>query len=204
MSDDNDKKPGKLTLSGKTLSLKANVPQANIGTSGAAAGQVRQSFSGGRTKTVAVEVRRQRGVTPDAARSDEISNLPDAEREKRARVLQEALQNKEKQPKAATTSAAEIGPQAMEPVRSARQKEKEELEKIRAAELEQAKQIEAGRQDAVSKRQEAASKIAGAQFRTHDGPPTEEAESYRDRMKRATERKGTEATERVITLPFPD
>ena len=197
MSDDKEKKPGKLSLSGKTLSLKANVPQANIGTSGAAAGQVRQSFSGGRTKTVAVEVRRQRGVTPDS-KPEETSALPDAEREKRARVLQEALQNKENKPKT-SASAAEIGPQAMEPVRSARAKEKEELERIRAAELEQARQIEAGRQDAVSKRQEAASKIAGAQFRSHDGGPSEEPESFRDRMKRATERKGTEATEKKKT-----
>jgi len=195
MSTDGNDKKDKLTLSGKTLSLKGNVG-ASIGTSGTSAGQVRQSFSGGRTKAVAVEVRRQRGGT--GAPTDAPASLSDNEREKRARVLQEALQNKDSQPKAPATDASEIGPAAMEPVRTARQKEIEELEKIRAAEKEQAQTIEKGRQDVNSKRFEAASKIVRTQSRAHGdvipGEPAAGAESYRDRMKRATENKkaGTE------------
>ncbi len=196
MSNDQEKKTDKLTLSGKTLSLKGNVG-ASIGTSGTSAGQVRQSFSGGRTKSVAVEVRRQRGTEKP------VENTPsqtDLEREKRARVLQEALANKEAQAKPETVNAADIGPAAMEPVRTARQKEMEELERIRSAEKEAAQTIERGRQDANSKRFEAASKIVRTQSRAHGDhlapaaapAPAGEEESYRDRMKRASERKGPE------------
>lgn len=190
MSTEGNDKKDKLTLSGKTLSLKGNVG-ASIGTSGANAGQVRQSFSGGRTKSVAVEVRRQRGGADKPVETP--TALSDSEREKRARVLQEALQNKDNQPKPVAGDASQIGPAAMEPVRTARQKEIEELEKIRAAEKEQAVTIERGRQDVNSKRFEAASKIVRTQSRAHGdvipGEPTAEAESYRDRMKRATENK---------------
>ncbi|MBU6235247.1 MAG: translation initiation factor IF-2 [Alphaproteobacteria bacterium] len=198
---DNENKGGKLTLSGKTLSLKSNVPGASIGTSGSAAGQVRQSFSGGRTKAVAVEVRRQRSTGPDKPAEDAAQKgLSDSEREARARALKEALANKDKEPAQPKPNAAEIGPAAMEPIKTARQKELEELEKIRAAELEQAKTIERGRQDAVSKRQEAASKIVRTQtVRDFGAGPApagddESSESYRDRMKKAMERKGTDAT----------
>ncbi|NBX67013.1 MAG: translation initiation factor IF-2 [Proteobacteria bacterium] len=199
-AQDSDNKSGKLTLSGKTLSLKSNVASSSIGTSGSAAGQVRQSFSGGRTKAVAVEVRRQRG--PNAEKTDEAGTkaLSEGEREARARALKEALASKDKEPAQPKHDSSEIGPAAMEPVKTARQKELEELEKIRAAELEQAKTIERGRQDAVSKRQEAASKIVRSQTnRDFVGatPPVGEddgSESYRDRMKKAMERKGGEAT----------
>ncbi len=199
MSNDQEKKTDKLTLSGKTLSLKGNVG-ASIGTSGTSAGQVRQSFSGGRTKAVAVEVRRQRGTEKPV---ETTPSLSDIEREKRARVLQEALANKENQPKPVQADASEIGPAAMEPVRTARQKEMEELERIRAAEKEQAQTIERGRQDVNSKRFEAASKIVRTQSRAHGdhlvspAAPATEEESYRDRMKRATEnRKGGDEAKR--------
>jgi len=196
---DNDTKGGKLTLSGKTLSLKGNVAGSSIGTSGTSAGQVRQSFSGGRTKAVAVEVRRQRGPLND---KDERTPgaLSEGEREARARALKEALANKDAVAAQPKLDASEIGPAAMEPVLSARQREMEELEKIRAAELEQAQTIEKTRQDVASKRHEAASKIVMSQSRAHGDAPlppiaeNETSESYRDRLKRVTERKGTDAT----------
>lgn len=200
-AQDDDKKGGKLTLSGKTLSLKSNVSGSSIGTSGTTAGQVRQSFSGGRSKAVAVEVRRQRGPLNDKGEDAQggARGLSEGEREARARALKEALATKD-QPQTAKPNAADIGPAAMEPVRTARQREIEELEKIRAAELEQAQTIERTRQDAVSKRQEAASKIVMSQTRAHGDPvPVEDetSESYRDRMKRATERKAPDAAKKA-------
>ncbi|MCB9987450.1 MAG: translation initiation factor IF-2 [Rhodospirillales bacterium] len=200
-TDGKDK--NKLTLSGKkTLSLKGNVA-SNIGTSGTSAGQVRQSFSGGRTKAVAVEVRRQRGGTERTNDDASARNLSDAERERRARVLQEALQNKDAQPKAPAADPAEIGPAAMEPVRTAREKELEELQRIRAAELEQAQSIERTRQDASSKRLEAASKIVRTQSRAHgdhlhpgvSSGDEGAATSYRDRL-RNTDRRNDNDTRR--------
>lgn len=204
---DDDKKPGKLTLSGKkTLSLKGNV---GAGAAAGAAGQVRQSFSGGRTKTVAVEVRRQRGVAserPVERQADDNQSLSDAERERRARVLQEALQNKEKEADKPAFDASEIGPQAMEPVLTARQKEKEALERVRATELEQARAIEQSLQDAANKRQENANKAlaasqaqqpatstrsAGAPVTTERPNLGEDAVSFRERMKAKTNERKT-------------
>ena len=79
---------GKLTLGGKTLSLKGNV-----------GAQVRQNITqGARGGNVAVEVRRKRA--PDAPQNEqqpqEDSNLSSDERDARARALKAALSGGER------------------------------------------------------------------------------------------------------------
>ena len=88
------KKPT-LTL-GKKLELKKDVDQ------------VRQSFSHGRSKTVAVEVKRRRineksqteDSLPDDAMDDSSSKFTKDEMESRLRALQQSLKEPQKQPKA--------------------------------------------------------------------------------------------------------
>jgi translation initiation factor IF-2 len=97
MSDDkkDDTKKSTLSLGSKgTLSLK--------GKAGGGSGLVQQSFSGGRSKTVAVEVRRRRGgndqktedqtVTETQDANDPFAGLSPHEREARMRAL-EAIKN---------------------------------------------------------------------------------------------------------------
>jgi|GEM_PF-4828541 len=93
MSDDKKDEPKKSTLSlgsKGTLSLK--------GKAGGGSGLVQQSFSGGRSKTVAVEVRRRRGgeaaptdVQADTQNAnDPMAGLSPAEKEKRLKALEAA------------------------------------------------------------------------------------------------------------------
>ena len=105
MSDTDDKKP--LTLSGRSK-LEMKRP-------GAAAGQVRQSFSHGRSKTVTVEVKKKRGAAAprtktlaEAAAAETAPAAPAAtpaptpvvsapvERESKGRVVLKALTDEEK------------------------------------------------------------------------------------------------------------
>lgn len=201
--NDTEKKKGTLSLGGgaKTLSLKSGPTTA---ASAGMAGQVRQSFSGGRTKTVAVELRRKRGSEEagmgGAAGADDKDNahLSNRERETRLKALEEASKNPVKLPetkpvvgtpvKAATAAEAEK-PQAAP--KTLRQREMEEMERIRAAEMAQVETIEAKRKTDDAKRQESVSKIVTSQrLRTDED---ENAPSFRDRLNRIADRKAPRA-----------
>ncbi|MCR9257896.1 MAG: translation initiation factor IF-2 [Alphaproteobacteria bacterium] len=91
---DTDQEPKKvLSLGGKgKLSLNKTVD----------AGQVRQSFSHGRSKQVQVEVRKKRTISTQPAAKDatkDFGGLTDAEREARKRVLENAAQATETESK---------------------------------------------------------------------------------------------------------
>ncbi len=96
-----EKKKSTLSLGGGTLSLKGKTG----GGSGGNSGLVQQSFSGGRSKTVAVEVRRRRGGEQKPAEAssqpaqngnDPFAGLSPSEREARLRAL-EAAKNAQNQ-----------------------------------------------------------------------------------------------------------
>lgn len=90
-----EKKKSTLSLGGGTLSLKGKTG----GSSGGNSGLVQQSFSGGRSKTVAVEVRRRRGGEQKPAENntqdtntpnDPFPGLSPSEREARLRAIEAA------------------------------------------------------------------------------------------------------------------
>ena len=134
MTESKEKSGGKLKLSGsKTLSLKKNVD----------AGQVRQSLSHGRGKSVVVERKRRRMVARDSdakpaetealvedvAEEVSDSHLTDEERAVRARVLEEAQKQ------------AEIDKaKAEEEAKLAAERAKQEAEAAKAAEEARAKE----------------------------------------------------------------
>ena len=79
MTTDSDTKTNKpLTLSSKTLGLKKGAD---------AGGQVRQSFSHGRSKTVTVEVKKKRALTPQGGAA---AQATDKELEAKLKALQQA------------------------------------------------------------------------------------------------------------------
>ncbi len=190
MSDTKDKKP--LSLSGSTK-LEMKRP-------GAAAGQVRQSFSHGRSKTVTVEVKKKRGAgaprkqtlaeaaaerTPTVAKTAPAPAAPAAEpedKESKGRVVLKALTDDEKAARAKALEGAKIA--SVE----ARKKAQEEAsrradEEARlAAEREQAEKREA--EEAERKRvEEAARKKAAEAAAQRLGEPAAEEEAETRRAK---------------------
>ena len=146
MSDDNNEEQKKKTLSlgsKGTLSLKGKP----------GGGMVQQSFSGGRSKTVAVEVRRRRGgeQAPSSSDSqgtqapsgnDPFAGLSESEKQARIRALEAAknagpmtsssLPPRVKKPKPQEETVAEEAPVAEK--KTLRQREMEELQRIQAEE----------------------------------------------------------------------
>jgi translation initiation factor IF-2 len=139
MSNDNEKKPLSLSSRGK-LELKKTVE----------AGQVRQSFSHGRSKVVTVERRKKRsfapgGETPQAetARAGEaaetsavvdtahLDHLPDEEKQRRLLALQAARKAEEEQARVAVAEAARRAEE--EALRAAEEAEREKREAEEAA-----------------------------------------------------------------------
>lgn len=173
MADDTNKeKSGKtLSLSGKkTLSLKA----------GAGNGQVRQSFSGGRSKPVAVEVRRKREGLPSQP-SEADNRLSQEEREKRARVLEQARKSATRKP-AEKTEEPRPARKVEDKVNRRFEGEAPVKKPVIVDEIPLPPSEEKQRRDAVQR-------IAQTQTRRKDGDADEENLSVRERMKRAESRK---------------
>ena len=200
MSDDKKDEPKKSTLSlgsKGTLSLK--------GKAGGGSGLVQQSFSGGRSKTVAVEVRRRRGgeaaptdVQADTQNAnDPMAGLSPAEKEKRLKALEAAqsgLASKsalpprvKKTPKfdepeevatvEETTTDAPTAPDA--PKKTLRQREMEALQARQAEAQVKADELRAQQETENEKRrQDLSGKAAAFKPRQDDGL------SVRDRMKK--------------------
>ena len=113
-----------------TLNKKPELKKSGDG------GQVRQSFSHGRSKTVAVEVKKKRAPGSSEARHERVirdtqnnksssGRLTDGEMESRMRAVQEALRAK----------AAEEERKKIEQEESERRKQQEEEERRRQEEL---------------------------------------------------------------------
>jgi translation initiation factor IF-2 len=216
MSDEKENKkaePKKSTLSlgsKGTLSLKG---KSSVGSN---SGLVQQSFSGGRSKTVAVEVRRRRGgEQPNQADALDTGNEPFAglsEQEKQARMR--ALE-------AAQTSSAvksslpprhvqkkvedvinEEAPTKPEEKKTLRQKEMEELAKIQAEEKLKADELKASQEVENEKRRAAfAPKNTAPVFTGRGSAPTspkdDDGLSMRERLKKnANSKKSRETPDR--------
>ncbi len=197
MAEQEEKKKT-LSLGGSkaTLSLKGGVATPG------AAGQVQQSFSGGRSKPVAVEVRRKKrvvgqdGVTEAGAHNPDDGLTPE-ERESRMRALEianleadkreEERERRRKEAEDITRMRHEDQEKRKEDLE--KQQETKSLEQQREEEQQKLKEIEATRSvEEKEKQQSAISKFASQQRR----PGTEEDEeqvSYRERIKRAADAK---------------
>jgi translation initiation factor IF-2 len=155
MSDDkkDEKKKTTLSLGGKgTLSLGGKSPS-----SAGASGLVNQSFSGGRTKTVAVEVRRRRGASDQAAQdqsqidqNDPFAGLSESEKKARIRALEAAKtgggikSSLPPRPVKKKDVGEETTPEdKADDKKTLRQKEMEELERIQAEEQIKADELRA-------------------------------------------------------------
>ncbi len=208
MSDDKkdeEKKKSTLSLGSKgTLSLKGKA------SGGGNSGLVQQSFSGGRSKTVAVEVRRRRGAeakptdtnNENQDANDPFAGLSPSEKEARMRAL-EALKNaspaKSSLPprvkKAEKEDAVEVEetesietPDA--PKKTLRQREMEELKKRQAEEQIKADELRAQQEaENEKRRKDLSGKAAAYKPREDDGL------SVRDRIKKqAAAQKKSRAT----------
>ena len=181
MTDTNDQDRNKkvLSLSGRSkLELKKPVDAGGVGS-------VRQSFSHGRTKTVAVEVKRKRPGTTGPAVPEPVAAAPapepappartgtaprgavprqltEGEREARIRALRSAAQEEERRPHDLPHEEYEPGEgeieHAPEPMDedSLRRREMEELRRIQEDERQAADIAEKKRQEEEAKRQEEA------------------------------------------------
>lgn len=200
MSDDkkDETKKSTLSLGGKgTLSLKGKT------SSGAPnSGLVQQSFSGGRSKTVAVEVRRRRGgadaTQPEATQTpenDPFAGLSESEKQARIRALEEAQKNtgiKSSLPPRAIKKKVEAEEETPEEVTEApeakktlRQKEMEELQRIQAEEQQKADELRASQEAENEKRR----KDLSAKAPAFKGPRSddEESVSVRERIKKSAQ-----------------
>jgi translation initiation factor IF-2 len=208
MSDDKNKKdePKKSTLSlgsKGTLSLKGKAsPSGN-------SGLVQQSFSGGRSKTVAVEVRRRRGgvetPTQDANNTnDAFVGLSEQEKQARMRAL-EAAQNstglKSSLPprvikKKEEVTADDSSNDAPEEKKTLRQKEMEELARIQAEEQSKADEAKAAQEVENEKRRKEFAPKAGFSpaGNPRNGGRADDALSMRDKLKKNAAPKKTRAT----------
>lgn len=185
MSETKDKEKKTLSLGGGkgTLSLKGGVPSSG--------GQSITHGGRGGSRTVAVEVRRRRTGGTEAEQSEAGSpHLTDEEREARLRALREAQETGSKPREAAGRPGGfqpVIRKSESEPgghdVKSLREKELEELQRIEAEESAARRPVEGPRSPA--------SKLSDP---TLAGRPAllsedeEEEESYRKRMKRQAEK----------------
>ena len=154
MAENSDKEPKKLTLSGKTLSLKAPV----------GGGATRQTAMGRSHKPVAVEVKKKRGAQAEAAKQAaeeafQDLHLTDAEREARQRALKQAQQSPREgatttpyqtkvvvkgQPAEEAEAKTPAAPDAS-PADKAREQELAKLRKINEAEDSERRKKETGR-----------------------------------------------------------
>jgi translation initiation factor IF-2 len=197
MSDNTTEPKKTLSLGGGTLSLK--------GAPGAAKSITSSGRGGGRT--VAVEVRRKRGVVPATAQeiedgtaadlspiSSELRSLTSGERESRMRALRQADEDSKRRQAEQALAAPAGSPQAEGPVLSdadlARQREIEELQRIETEENQRRKADEAKRQPApltptAADPYRPAPGLAVLKGRKEGASADEEEEeSYRARMKR--------------------
>jgi len=191
MSDDkktDDKKKSTLSLGSKgTLSLKGK-PAGN-------SGLVQQSFSGGRSKTVAVEVRRRRGGEAQATtqqtqnsetdnKNDPFAGLTPMEKEARLRAL-EAAKNASNQKKSALPPRAEPKKKEEpgEQRKTLRQKEMEELQRQQAEQQAKADELRAQQEAESEKRR----KDLGQKFAAKEGG--DDGLSMREKLKRSEEKK---------------
>jgi|GEM_PF-214915 len=201
--------PQKKTLSlGGTLSLKNKMPPAGGNT-----GMVQQSFSGGRRKSVAVEVRRSRFGTEQAPQNNEslkketendpFAGLSESEKQARLRALEEALKQ-EGQPSKSTLPPRVVrkpkvdeAPESEEgvgesPAKTLRQKEMEELERIRAEELAKAEELRIAQEEENEKRRkDLGFKPAGRPVSAGD---EDDSSSVRERLKKNAAVKKTRNT----------
>jgi translation initiation factor IF-2 len=208
-----DDKKKTLSLGKGTLSLKGG----SAGGSGNA-GLVQQSFSGGRSKAVAVEVRRSKRAGPGEKAPESPatqdggadSHLSEEERQARQKALElarEEAEKREAEKEKRRKEAEEFSNLQSEDLKKRqeeeerRQKEAEEAERIakeqaekaekldpRAAEEQKLKEIEASRVAEQQAKQEQASNKFAAHKATH-GREDDDSESYRDRIKKAAETK---------------
>lgn len=188
MADDKkDEKSGKtLSLSGKkTLSLKG----------GAGGGQVRQSFSGGRSKPVAVEVRRKRDGTAQpstrgGAQANPQAGLSKEELERRARVLENAKKSAPPRREAPST-----GRKIEDKVNRRYEGDAPVKKPIVVDEIPLPPSEESRRRDAVQR-------IAQTQTRRKDDEVDDENVSVRERMKRAETRKTKKTRQDDVAAPL--
>ncbi len=201
MSDDKkeeETKKSTLSLGKGTLSLKG---KSGGGSGGS--GLVQQSFSGGRSKTVAVEVRRRRGgeQTPlvnetakETNANDPFSNLSPSEREKRMKALEAAQSGLaksalpprvKKTPKydepedvAVEQTSAIDEPDA--PKKTLRQREVEELQRRQVEEQLKADELRAQQETENERRRKELGHKAPA-FKVRD---EDDGLSVRDRLKK--------------------
>lgn len=211
--DSKDKKKKTLSLGG-TLSLKGG------GSGGVGGGDalVQQSFSGGRSKAVAVEVRRKKRAVPSSEpqqtesqpQSDSMSGLSAEERENRMKVLEQAQKDSEKREEEREKTRKEASELAKMRENDVVQQEKEEarkeqlsLEQQREEERKKLAEIEAARKAEEEEKQKIASQQATANLADPDGMAdnkraggpaggsyaNKDQLSYRERAKRAAENK---------------
>jgi len=185
------KRPLKLAERGK-LELKKTVD----------AGQVRQSFSHGRSKAVAVEVKRKRTIATPKRGGDEggsgrmggVRQLTKAERESRVRALRGAI---------AGENARAESREEQETALRARDEAQRVYEAELARQAEEAERAEAGRRDAEEKRREAEE----LRRKTEETRRTED-ETRRTRddevRKRVADRTAARQTEREIAVQPPE
>lgn len=196
-------KKSTLSLGSKgTLSLKGKG-----GGSGGNSGLVQQSFSGGRSKTVAVEVRRRRGGeqkpaettnNQDTRQNDPFAGLSPSEREARLRALEAAknAQNKgsslpprvkkapkeeeveTEQPTDVQTEPEENQPS--KPKMTMRQREMEELKRRQEEERLKAEQLKAQQEVENEKRR----KELGGKLSTRQSHDDDDGLSMREKLKR--------------------
>ncbi len=199
-----EKKSGRVRRPGR-LELRTTV----------SSGQVRQSFSHGRSKAVIVEVRRKRTFTPGeggrmaeikksqpdlsapapetpaakdeapAPRQAPIRTLTSEEKEARARALETALRQDEESRKQAEIDAARRAEE--EARRAAERAVEEEAERKRAAE-EEAKRKAA--EEEVRKAEPVARKPAAAERKVPAPPPKRAAAAAEEERKRPVGRRG--------------
>ncbi len=185
----------------KKLSLGSGRGKLSLGKS-VETGQVKQSFSHGRSKTVQVEVRRRRATTPvPGSREAAIAaakagggkggrELTAEEREARARVLQEAAKRPDKPEEAATAPAVQAkapeggeGQAVATPAAEAAPEPPVEIDR-RQAELNELRKIEES---------EAAVKAAEAQ-RLAEEEAARQAKAAAERASARLDRESTAAT----------
>jgi translation initiation factor IF-2 len=197
-----DKSGAKKTLSlGGKLELK-KAPDHPVGAGGSLS-TVKQSFTHGRSKTVAVEVKRKRDAEPGKpagpqgttttttsqgqtliglteqgrARSATIRQLTSEERAARIQVLKEALEEEKKTENAPTTQpAGQSGPRPGDPV-----VRDHGTDSLRARELEELRQIEELEKKKAAEEEQKLKENAGAKrkefgLRLPGGATTEEEE----------------------------
>lgn len=197
-----DKKKSTLSLGGGTLSLKGKTS----GGTGGNSGLVQQSFSGGRSKTVAVEVRRRRGgeqkptetdtATQESGQNDPFAGLSPSEKEARLRALEAAKNAPGKTsslpprvkktpkddavevPEAETQNVAETS--APKPKMTMRQREMEELKRRQEEEQLKADELRIQQEAENEKRR----KELGGKLPPRSSRDDDDGLSMREKLKR--------------------